>query len=91
MAAILGMLTGIGGGITRDVLAGDIPFVLRADLYALAALAGAATVSIGTVFGVPPNYTMLLGAAVCIFLRLMAIYQGWRAPVASWSDDKKPE
>jgi uncharacterized membrane protein YeiH len=89
MAAILGMLTGIGGGMTRDVLAGDIPFVLRGDLYALAALAGAASVSIGTVLGVPPTYPMLLGAAVCIFLRLMAIYRSWRAPVARWSDDKE--
>ena len=88
MAAILGMLTGIGGGMTRDVLAGDIPFVLRGDLYALAALAGAAIVSIGTVLDVPPTYPMLLGAAVCIFLRLMAIYRSWRAPVARWSDDK---
>lgn len=88
MAAILGMLTGIGGGMTRDVLAGDIPFVLRADLYALAALAGAGVVSIGTVLNVPPTYLMLLGAAVCIFLRLMAIYRSWRAPVARWSDDR---
>ena len=41
MAALLGMLTGIGGGMTRDVLLAEIPTVLRADLYALAALAGA--------------------------------------------------
>src|SRR5665213_2626451 len=77
MAAILGMLTGIGGGMTRDVLAGDIPFVLRGDLYAIAALAGAAIVSIGTILGVPPIYPMLLGAVVCIFLRFMAIYHNW--------------
>ena len=88
MAAILGMLTGIGGGMVRDVLAGNIPFVLQADLYAIAALGGGAVVSIGTVIGSPPTYPMLLGAAVCIFLRLMAIYRGWRAPVAHWSDDK---
>ena len=55
------------------------------------ALAGAAIVSIGTVLGVPPTYPMLLGAAVCIFLRLMAIYFGWRAPVARWSDDGEHE
>jgi uncharacterized membrane protein YeiH len=91
MAAILGMLTGIGGGMTRDVLAGDIPFVLRGDLYAIAALAGGAIVSIGTVMGVQPAYPMLLGVAVCIFLRLMAIYFGWRAPVARWSDDGEHE
>ncbi|HZL34059.1 MAG TPA: trimeric intracellular cation channel family protein [Tepidisphaeraceae bacterium] len=88
MAAILGMLTGIGGGMTRDLLAGNIPFVLRADLYAVAALAGGAIVSIGAVRGVQPQYPMILGAAVCIFLRLMAIYHGWRAPAARWSDDK---
>ena len=42
MAALLGMLTGVGGGILRDVLVTQIPTVLRADLYAVAALAGAA-------------------------------------------------
>jgi uncharacterized membrane protein YeiH len=88
MSAIMGMLTGIGGGMTRDVLAGNVPFVLRGDLYAVAALAGAAIVSIATVMGVQPTYPMLLGAAVCIFLRLMAIYYNWRAPVARWSNDK---
>jgi uncharacterized membrane protein YeiH len=82
MAAVMGMLTGIGGGMTRDVLAGDIPFVLRSDLYALAALAAGGVVSAGSSLGVPPVYSMLVGAGVCIFLRLMAIYRGWRAPVA---------
>jgi uncharacterized membrane protein YeiH len=81
MAAVMGMLTGIGGGMTRDVLAGDTPVVLRSDLYALAALAGGGVVSAGQFVGVPPFYCMLLGASVCIFLRLMAIYRGWRAPL----------
>jgi uncharacterized membrane protein YeiH len=87
MAAIMGMLTGIGGGMARDVLAGEVPFVLRADLYAIAALAAGAAVSIGHVIGSPPLVPMLLGAALCIFLRLMAIYRGWRAPVAPWKND----
>jgi uncharacterized membrane protein YeiH len=81
MTALMGMLTGVGGGITRDILAGDTPFVLRSDLYALAALAGGAVVSSGYVLGVPSFYSMLLGACVCFFLRLMAIYCGWRAPL----------
>ena len=43
VAAILfGTLTGIGGGMVRDVLVGEIPAVLRTDIYALAALIGAA-------------------------------------------------
>jgi uncharacterized membrane protein YeiH len=84
MVAVLGMLTGIGGGMVRDVLAGDVPFVLRSDLYAIAALAAGATVAVGHMLGVQPPYPMLLGAAVCILLRIMAIYRGWRAPVARW-------
>lgn len=87
MAAIMGMLTGIGGGMARDVLAGEVPFVLRADLYAIAALAAGAAVSIGHVIGSTPLVPMLLGVALCIFLRLMAIYLGWRAPVAPWGND----
>ncbi len=84
MAALLGMITGIGGGMTRDVLAGDVPFVLRGDLYALAALAAGATVSLGHAFAITPLAPMLLGGGICVFLRLMAIYRGWRAPVARW-------
>jgi uncharacterized membrane protein YeiH len=84
MAALLGMISGIGGGMTRDVLAREVPFVLREDLYAIAALAAGATVSIGNVLGLSPLAPMLLGAAVCILLRMMAIFFGWRAPVARW-------
>ncbi|HXT06643.1 MAG TPA: trimeric intracellular cation channel family protein [Roseiarcus sp.] len=88
MAAVLGMVSGIGGGIMRDILAGDIPGVLRSDLYAVAALAAAGIVCIGQTFDAQPLYPMLLGAAVCIFLRMMAIYRGWRVPVAHWRADE---
>jgi uncharacterized membrane protein YeiH len=84
MAALLGMISGIGGGMTRDVLAREVPFVLREDLYAIAALAAGAIVSIGNVLELPPLGPMLLGAAVCILLRMLAIFFGWRAPVARW-------
>lgn len=82
MAALLGMLTGIGGGMTRDVLAGEIPFVLRSDLYAVAALAGGGVVAVMHGAGVAPAVAPLAGAGACLFLRLMAIYRNWRAPVA---------
>ena len=82
MAALLGMITGIGGGMTRDILAGDTPFVLYSDLYAVAALAGAGVVSVASATGVSQFIAMPLGAAVCILLRLMAIYRGWKAPIA---------
>ena len=57
MAALLGMLTGIGGGMTRDILLTEIPQVLRSDLYAVAALVGASIVVIGdsSVFPMEPQ------------------------------------
>lgn len=82
MAALLGMLTGIGGGMTRDVLAGEVPFVLRSELYAVAALAGGATVASGHALGAAPIYSALIGASACLFLRLMAIHRRWRVPIA---------
>jgi uncharacterized membrane protein YeiH len=90
MAAVLGMITGIGGGMTRDVLAGDVPFVLRGDLYAVTALAAGATVAVGHMLGVAPFLPMLVGAGICVFLRLMAIYRGWRAPTPRWSGKGTP-
>ncbi len=81
-AALLGMLTGIGGGMMRDVLVKEIPVVLRADFYAVAALAGAAVVVAGHVFHWPPIPTAVAGASVCFFMRLTAIRRGWSLPVA---------
>lgn len=86
MAAVLGMLTGIGGGMVRDVLTAQVPAVLRKEIYALAALAGAAVVSAGHPFGVPAAMTLLPGAALCFFLRIMAIYRGWNLPLARGAD-----
>ncbi|MGN2243284.1 trimeric intracellular cation channel family protein [Frateuria sp. GZRR33] len=82
MAALLGMLTGIGGGMLRDVLVSDIPTVLRAELYAVAALAGAGVVVVGDMLHMPPTATTLTGAGLCFGLRFMAIRYGWRLPVA---------
>ena len=73
MATLLGMLTGIGGGMARDILLTDIPTVLRGELYAVAALLGAATVVIAHVFQLPAKPAALVGAALCFGLRVLAI------------------
>ncbi|MGH9808177.1 MAG: trimeric intracellular cation channel family protein, partial [Terriglobia bacterium] len=65
MAALLGMLTGVGGGVTRDVLLAEVPAVLRSDLYAVAALAGAAIVVGGTMLHLPLIVTAVSGGLVC--------------------------
>lgn len=81
MAAVLGMLTGIGGGIVRDVLLARIPAVLHAELYAVAALAGAGVVVLGATLGIAPIAGAVLGAGLCFGLRFMALRHGWRLPV----------
>jgi uncharacterized membrane protein YeiH len=81
-AALLGMVTGIGGGMARDILLAEIPTVLRADIYAVAALAGAAVVVIGSLLQLSPTITTIVGALLCFGLRLMAIHRGWHLPVA---------
>lgn len=88
-AALLGMLTGIGGGMVRDVLVAEIPNVLRADLYAVAALAGAVVVVIGHHFNFTPTAAAVLGAAICFCLRLFAIRRGWQLPVPRARADEK--
>ena len=87
-AAVLGMITGIGGGMVRDVLTAEVPSVLREDLYAVAALAGALVVVVGNALGAPVALTLLPGVALCFFLRLMAIYRGWRMPFTRGADDR---
>jgi uncharacterized membrane protein YeiH len=78
----LGLLTGIGGGVARDLLAGVVPVVLRRELYAVPALAGGATVAVMhglDVRGLAP----VGGAAVLVFvLRMLGVWRDWHAPVA---------
>ena len=81
-AVMLGVLTGIGGGITRDVLVAEIPHVLRRELYAVAALAGATVVVAGDAFGLPSVPVAVAGAVLCFSVRWLAIRRGWRLPVS---------
>ncbi len=85
------MLTGIGGGMTRDLLLIEIPQVLRSDLYAIAALAGASVVVLGHVLGVAYGVSALAGAALCFGLRFMAIRHGWNLPSARLSARSRAE
>lgn len=86
MSALLGMLTGIGGGMLRDVLLSEIPTVLRSDLYALAALGGASVVVAGHLLGFPYGVSAVVGGLLCFSLRFIAIRRHWHLPVARRSD-----
>jgi uncharacterized membrane protein YeiH len=81
-AVLMGILTGVGGGVARDVLVSEVPEIMRSELYAAAALAGAAVVVIGRQLQLPTPAVAVAGAALCFGLRFLAIRRGWRLPVA---------
>ncbi|MGH3361156.1 MAG: trimeric intracellular cation channel family protein [Nocardioides sp.] len=81
-AALMGMVTGIGGGMARDLLAGRVPAVFRGELYATPALAGAAiAVVLAEYADLPVLLVAVLGGGVCLAWRLLAIWRHWQAPV----------
>jgi uncharacterized membrane protein YeiH len=64
------------------VLVAEIPHVLRRELYAVAALAGAFVVVAGRALALPGAPVAVTGAILCFALRWLAIRRGWRLPVA---------
>jgi uncharacterized membrane protein YeiH len=85
-AVLLGTLTGIGGGMVRDVLVSEVPAVLRAEIYAVAAMAGGAVVVLARALGLPGGVGTGAGALLCFGLRYVAIRRGWQLPVAGRSE-----
>ncbi|MGH3389043.1 MAG: trimeric intracellular cation channel family protein [Actinomadura sp.] len=83
-AALLGVCTAIGGGILRDVLAQEIPNVLRRDseIYAIAACLGAGLIAIVDALGWDIPGMSVVASALAFGLRLLALRYGWRAPHA---------
>ncbi|MGH3950451.1 MAG: trimeric intracellular cation channel family protein [Pseudonocardiaceae bacterium] len=81
-ACLVGMTTGIGGGVIRDLLLREIPLVLRKEIYALAALLGAVLVGVGHLLRLPAGPVIAVAAAVVLSLRLLALWRKWNAPVA---------
>ncbi|WP_199100218.1 trimeric intracellular cation channel family protein [Dyella sp. ASV21] len=80
IAMLMGAITGCGGGVMRDMLLARVPMVLVADIYASAALLGAAVVVVGRRLGCPPAVAAVLGFVVCFALRLAAVRFGWQLP-----------
>ena len=76
-AVILGAITGIGGGVLRDILVREIPVVLREGLYAIPALLGATIAVVGG-----NTDWAIVGAVVCFAVRLAGIVFGLNAPRA---------
>lgn len=82
-AALMGVLTGVGGGVLRDLLANRMPSVLREDVYAIPALAGSLVVVVTWELDIFREWVLIPAAALCVVLRLLALHYHWRAPRAS--------
>ena len=80
VAVLLGTITGVGGGTIRDMLLAQVPTVLRADVYATAALAGSAAMIMARKLGMPPTIAAILGGVVCFALRLLSVWLHWNLP-----------
>lgn len=84
-ASVLGLLTGVGGGMMRDVAAGRVPVIFRGELYATPAFAGALIAAVVAHENYPSAW-YALAAGVCLIWRLAALARGWTAPIAPGAD-----
>ena len=82
LCIFLGMVTGVGGGVLRDMMCADIPFVLRKHIYALAAILGSGIYYLLTYLDVSAVLSTLFGMSAVILLRLLAWHYRWNLPKA---------
>jgi uncharacterized membrane protein YeiH len=86
---ILGMITGIGGGILRDVLVREVPAILRGGFYAIPALCGALIVVTAYRTGDHSIAFPIIGAVVCFAMRIAGIRYGLGLPSAASVADRR--
>jgi uncharacterized membrane protein YeiH len=76
----MALLTGVGGGVLRDVLAGDVPVVLREEIYASASIAGGLIFALAAHVGLPEAVGVTVAVIITVAIRVVSIYMGWRLP-----------
>ncbi|MFI6316004.1 trimeric intracellular cation channel family protein [Nonomuraea sp. NPDC050556] len=87
-ATLLGVTTAVGGGVLRDLLAGEIPTLLYdRQLYALPAALGSATMAALYAVDLHGWPAILTSAVIAFGLRILAMRYGWRAPLANGMND----
>jgi len=80
VAVLLGVVSGTGGGVIRDVLAHQRPLSLVGQIYALTAAAGATVLVVLTDARAPAEAARWIAIAVAFVLRLLAIHSSWSLP-----------
>ncbi|SNR77581.1 trimeric intracellular cation channel family protein [Desulfurobacterium atlanticum] len=78
---LLAVLTGTGGGMISDILTGEVPFILKEDVYATCSIAGAFILfTLTKTFGFSPESAGFFSLIFTMALRLTAIYKNWHLP-----------
>ncbi len=83
IVVLMGTMTGVAGGVVRDLLTGVVPLLLRRDIYATAAIAGIVLYLMLQAVGVKRPWAFGAGLATVVALRLLAIRWDWQLPVFS--------
>jgi uncharacterized membrane protein YeiH len=81
IVVLMGTMTGVAGGVLRDVLTARIPLLLRGDIYATAAIAGVALYLLLQALGASRSWAFGVGLVSVVGLRLASIVWGWQLPV----------
>lgn len=81
IVVLMGTMTGVAGGVLRDIVTGEVPLILRRDIYATAAIAGIVVYLVLESVGTGRGAAFVVGMAVVAALRLMAILWGWQLPI----------
>jgi uncharacterized membrane protein YeiH len=77
----MGTMTGVAGGVVRDVLSGIVPMLLRRDIYATAAIAGILLYLVMQKLRVPRSWASIIAMLFIVALRLVSVARGWQLPV----------
>ena len=88
-AIVLGAITGIGGGMLRDILLREVPTVLRTGLYAIPALVGASIVVVASESGTHNLVVPIVAAAICFVVRLAGLHFDLNVPRAPGHSDAR--
>lgn len=75
----LGVMTGVGGGVLRDIMAGETPYILKKHIYACASIAGAC-LYVALLDHTDSDSAMIVSACLVILIRILASYFRWDLP-----------
>ncbi|MGL1831993.1 trimeric intracellular cation channel family protein [Rhodocyclaceae bacterium SMB388] len=81
VASLMGVVTGVFGGILRDMLCNEVPLVFTGELYATASWAGALLVVGLMAYGLSAGWAAIAGGSLVLLIRLCAIVFKWRLPI----------